>query len=121
MGKPAIADFLIRVFTHQMYIWVTILHKVVWMSFLSRVVVGKATIADFVIRGFTHQIYIWVAILHNIVWMYLLNKVVVGKAAIADFAIGAFDSCRRSRDTHVFVQKSIMADLAIEFSHNNHV
>ena len=65
------------------------MHKVVWMSFLIKVVVGKATIADFVIMGFTHQNHIWVSILHKIVWMYLLNKVVAGKAIIANLITGA--------------------------------
>ena len=52
VGKATIADFVMMGFTHQNYIWVSILHKIVWMYLLNEVVVGKAIIADFAKRGF---------------------------------------------------------------------
>ena len=59
VGKAIIADFVTRVFAHQVCIWAACLHQVVCRSFLIKVVVGKAAIADFLIRVFTHQLYTW--------------------------------------------------------------
>ena len=53
VGKAIIADFVTRVFTHQVCIWAAVWHQVLWRPILNKVVVGKAAIANFVIRVFT--------------------------------------------------------------------